>query len=503
MLKKIPLHTFLFSIFPVLFIFQYNIHEILIADIIIPVCLSLIFSIVIFFVLRFFIGSKKSSLIITLTIIAFIIYANLHTILQENYSDSFFAGNVFLIPIFSALVVVGIIAIQKIKSELDNLSLITNIISITVILIIFSNILMFYAIPVESQESYFDDTLYLTTDVEKKRNVFFIIFDEYAGQLSLKEDFDFDNTHIMSELKERGFLVIEPSFSNYPNTDTSLPSLLNMNYVNFASEIIKDDLKDRRVTLELRQENQVMKQFQLFDYHVVSFYGGLGSLGGAKFVDEKFCSFGTINTDLRKNLVLTYMPISIFNDILLDNQQKEKIDCIFSTLPQLDEKIDKPFFAMAQLRLPHAPYIFDAEGNSQKNIDQRSWDDKEGYLEQVKYSNKKILELADLLIKNSKTDPVIILMSDHGYRADIDWENPKDKDIRMGFNNISAFYFPEKTIKDYDMQSGVNIFRMFFNTYFDTEFPILEDKKFWYQPAKPYNFIDVTEIIDKFKNLSD
>ena len=116
MLKKIPLHTFLFSIFPVLFIFQYNIHEILIADIIIPVCLSLIFSIVIFFVLRFFIGSKKSSLIITLTIIAFIIYANLHTILQENYSDSFFAGNVFLIPIFSALVVVVIIAIQKIKS---------------------------------------------------------------------------------------------------------------------------------------------------------------------------------------------------------------------------------------------------------------------------------------------------------------------------------------------------------------------------------------------------
>ena len=50
------------------------------------------------------------------------------------------------------------------------------------------------------------------------------------------------------------------------------------------------------------------------------------------------------------------------------------------------------------------------------------------------------------------------------------------------------------------MQSGVNIFRIFFNTYFDTEFPILEDKKFWYQPTKPYDFIDVTEIIDKFKN---
>ena len=103
MLKKIPLHPFLFSIFPVLFIFQYNIHEILIADIIIPVCLSLIFSIVIFFVLRFFIGSKKSSLIITLTIVAFIIYANLHSILQENSPDSFFTSNVFLIPILLRL----------------------------------------------------------------------------------------------------------------------------------------------------------------------------------------------------------------------------------------------------------------------------------------------------------------------------------------------------------------------------------------------------------------
>ena len=84
----------------------------------------------------------------------------------------------------------------------------------------------------------------------------------------MKEDFDFDNTHIMSELKERGFLVIEPSFSNYPNTEFAMPSILNMIYLDFLVDELGEDSKNKRIAIELRKQNKVMEIFKENDYTI-------------------------------------------------------------------------------------------------------------------------------------------------------------------------------------------------------------------------------------------
>jgi len=39
----------------------------------------------------------------------------------------------------------------------------------------------------------------------------------------------------------------------------------------------------------------------------------------------------------------------------------------------------------------------------------------------------------------------------------------------------------------------VNTFRVFFNTYLDTDYEILEDRQMWYTPERPYDQTDVTE----------
>ena len=48
-------------------------------------------------------------------------------------------------------------------------------------------------------------------------------------KLNLNYDFGYDLQPFENKLNERGFMV-PASFSNYPNTEFSLPSIMNMMY---------------------------------------------------------------------------------------------------------------------------------------------------------------------------------------------------------------------------------------------------------------------------------
>ena len=128
MLKNSVMHPFLFSLFPILFIFQYNIHEIPLQDIFWPLFLSFIIALGLWVILRFFIGGKKSGLIVSLIIMLFVIYGNLHTfILNSGFQFTFLGGNMIMGTVFSILLIVGIIYFVKTKRILDNANSITNL----------------------------------------------------------------------------------------------------------------------------------------------------------------------------------------------------------------------------------------------------------------------------------------------------------------------------------------------------------------------------------------
>ena len=106
MLKNLVLHPFLFSLFPVLVIFQYNIREIPLQDIFWPLFLSFIITLGLWIILRFFIDGKKSGLVISLIIILFVIYCNIHTfILNSDTEFSFLGSNMIMGVIFFILLI--------------------------------------------------------------------------------------------------------------------------------------------------------------------------------------------------------------------------------------------------------------------------------------------------------------------------------------------------------------------------------------------------------------
>ena len=154
--------------------------------------------------------------------------------------------------------------------------------------------------------------------------------------------------------------------------------------------------------------------------------------------------------------------------------------------------------------MPHPPYVFDPSGNiKESQIDSESTlqEIKLGYIDQVQFANKKVIETIDKILLESDSPPIIILQGDHG--TDIlftkfseNWPQHSNKSITEIMSIFNAYYLPDhNTELIYDSITPVNSFRLILNAYFNTNYELLEDKSYFSDATHPYNFTDVTEIL--------
>ena len=498
MLSKLPIHTFLFSLFPIMFFFQGNLHEIPFGDVIFPLFLSISITFLSWVILRKFIGSQRSGLIISLIIMSFINLGNIRFFISDNPTESLQSSveGQILVSILLLVNVIGIIYFLK-KHKLDAKTSIANVISMTMIGVLIFSITSFSITTADDNSlANLSDIPVQISDVENKPNIYFIILDEYAGFIQLKNDFNFDNSNFSIELEKRDFFVGTESFSNYPNTSLSVPSIMNMIYFDFIPDKLGKDSKNIRVVEKMINENNVMKILQSNGYKITTLDGVVGRISNTYLADITLCSsIFDINPDVRKNFALVYVPIVGLQDLVFNEVIRNKLECSFSALIDFNEDPKNPDFVVAHLRFPHSPYIYDSFGNS-VSINDRG--DKNAYLEQLKFANKKTLEMIDSIQERS-SENIIIVISDHGYRPYINWENPTIDDYIRGFNILDAYYLPGE--EKHEKIALVNIFRTIFNSYLEMDYEILDDRQIWYSQERVFDHDDVTDLItDYLKN---
>ena len=498
MLSKLPIHTFLFSLFPIMFFFQGNLHEIPFGDVIFPLFLSISITFLSWVILRKFIGSQRSGLIISLIIMSFINLGNIRFFISDNPTESLQSSveGQILVSILLLVNIIGVIYFLK-KHRLEAKTSIANVISMTMIGVLIFSITSFSITTADDNSlANLSDIPVQISDVENKPNIYFIILDEYAGFIQLKNDFNFDNSNFSIELEKRDFFVGTESFSNYPNTSLSVPSIINMIYFDFIPDKLGKDSKNIRVVEKMINENNVMKILQANDYKITTLDGVVGRIPNTYLADVTLCSsIFDINPDIRKNFALVYVPIVGLQDLVFNEVIRNKLECSFSALIDFNEDPKNPDFVVAHLRFPHSPYIYDSFGNS-VSINDRG--DKNAYLEQLKFANKKTLEIIDSIQERS-SENIIIVISDHGYRPYINWENPTIDDYIRGFNILAAYYLPGE--EKHEKIAPVNIFRTIFNSYLEMDYEILDDRQIWYSEEWVFDHDDVTDLItDYLKN---
>ena len=168
-------------------------------------------------------------------------------------------------------------------------------------------------------------------------------------------------------------------------------------------------------------------------------------------------------------------------------------------------KHENPVFVFAHILLPHSPYIFGPNGEKivpGTSLNSKVWNPRDAFIDQVKFANKKTQESIEKILQNEDGNAIIILQSDTGSSFDMDWNDPTREMIVERLSNLNAYYLPDKNYElFYDKLTPVNSFPLIFNSYFNQNYEIMDDKMYWSSSNQPYNFRDVTNILVNNDNL--
>ena len=130
-------HPFLIAIFPVLIIYSQNIGRVNFEELVLPIVLVLIFSIILYYTLKIILKNpNKSALIVTIILILLFSYGHIYYLLNDTSIDGFDLGrNRYLIPVFGLALVLSIIFTIRSKRIFDNATSILNVISIVFLIV--------------------------------------------------------------------------------------------------------------------------------------------------------------------------------------------------------------------------------------------------------------------------------------------------------------------------------------------------------------------------------
>ena len=485
MLKKLPvIHPFLFALFPILFLFAYNIDEVSPADLLLPILVVIAGTLVLFFSLRLITKSySKSGIITSFFLVLFFSYGRIRDLIVSLGIGGFYSVSFYLGCLWVLLFIAGAFFIIKSRSSYFSFTKFLNITAIALVVISLVNISIYQikTINLAKEEINKEDKSLSLNSSDNLPDIYYIILDEYARASTLKEFYNYDNSEFIGYLTSKGFYVAAKSRSNYGSTLLSLSSSLNMDY------LTAEERESTTTLLEMMGNSEASRFLKSKGYHSIFVPSSYDFKDIDKYLDVYSpgeAGFGTRISNFTSYLIQT-TGLAPFAALFSDHGRSAILNAfdVLADMPDLKE----PTFVFAHILSPHQPFIFDRNGNPVKiNLfeleDHVAKHYQEGYLEQLLFINEKVKNLINEILSKSDVEPIIILQADTGPKSVGQAEsagltNKMQMDERM--NIFNAYYFPEK---DYDFLyesiTPVNTFRLVFNLYFDANYDLLKDESY-------------------------
>jgi hypothetical protein len=517
--KKLPhFHPLLIAVAPILSLAAYNVDQVRFDQVLYPVLIILLATVVVYGLLWIFSRDLlRSAVTVSLALVVFHTYGRFFERLwRGRIVDDFVAGHLLATALMVVLGVSLLVVIWQTRRNLLPLASFLTTMSATMVL--FSVVTLIRAesgwglsnqreIKVEVASAVGNKHVVLGPVLEDRADlpdIYYIILDGYLRADKLNEVYGFHNSDFINFLRSRGFYVADKSHSNYAQTFLSFASSLNMRYL---SDEIQDllerngeTIKHRKPLYDLIQRPQVAEILKTKGYRYVTVLTHWSGTEKSKSADVAF-SFAPIlggefyNVLLRTTALCALVP-TVADRHLFTLSTMEKIPAMRG-----------PTFAFIHLLLPHPPYVFDRHGNRRINIPLSlrwkettgGWRNKKGYIEQMIFLNNRMKKVISHIIKTSPVDPVIIVQADHGSdRSKYDKPRGHMALVEERLAILNAFYV-SSAMKSrlYPEITPVNTFPILFNCYFGYAIDPLPDRMYFSKYKKPYDNEDVTEHLLK------
>lgn len=489
-MKKILsyLHPFLFALYPIFELRNSNITYVDSASLVRPIVLSILLTALIWAVLRLLVRDwQKSGIITTLVVISFFTYG--HVFLEIESVFGTLIRHRYLILIFGGLLLLsGIFILWKVKRPETIINFLTvtggilTVFSITRSLQYDLSVYQSARLSSERQNSVMEKVS--TTDVTLKPDIYLILLDAHTNGYILKKEFNYDNSAFIQQLKDLGFYVAECAQSNYPQTKLSVTSVFYAKYHDVPtlyplySSLVIETVRSQGYQV-ITFENRSNGHFDFAEDIRLSrnqmLIGRVDMTGGLSEFEIMLLktSFPRIAYDIPQ-LIPAFNIQSLQKVEYYEHYQQTYF--ILDELKRLPE-MESPKFVLAHFLVPHPPFIFAPDGKF-------SWadDPAAGYVSNVQFIDSQIVPVVEEIIKKSKTPPIIIIMGDHGATG-----IPKMETPQMRMSILNAYYVNDQAKNGlYETITPVNTFRIVFNNYFGTSYPLLEDLS--YHASKFENF---------------
>lgn len=512
MKKPLILHPVLFAIYNILFLYSHNIEQTFFIQLIMPMAITTCITIIFWIITSiFFKDIIKGGLITTICLLLFFSYGHVYDAIENLAGGYSITGgkNKYFVPAWGLIFLISAFFIRKTRKNLNNITSIINLSAVFLIAVTLYNI---GAYEFQKRPAVQNTSRKINEDVNKAKNpeeakaypnIYYIILDSHPSLKNLKEYYNYDNSEFIEFLKSKGFYVASESRSNYPITFLSIASSLNMEYINYLSDKIGIESADRNEPYQMIKNSKVVRLLKTKGYKYIHFGSGIGATTSNPNADEDI-QCGNSNEFIWVLIQTTILrPFEMYLN-LMGNDARKRTLCTFSKIPEIQSIIKNPFFIFAHILVPHAPYIFGANGEpvNERKLDREGsvWNAKQLYLDQLKFVDKKTIKLVnDILSREKETKPIIIIHADHGSSSTQDLqrkERPGERFLKERTGILNAYYLPNNgEEKLYNSITPVNTFRLIFNHYFHTKYSLLDDKIFFATYKHPYKFSNVTDIV--------
>ncbi len=309
---------------------------------------------------------------------------------------------------------------------------------------------------------------------ENLPNVYYYLYDEFAGPECLSYFYDFDHSGFYEKLEQRGFSCSNNSY-NVESTETVqlIPDLYGLDYgvpPYFESG-------DGAVP-------QLYQVFQDMGYriHLVNHMDFLDTDGTKVLTHGQHAD--SIGVYLYQNSLLPSVPVlsglveqlpQLQTETAYEDMLQESLGLMESAWRYAE---DGPTLTLGYVQCPHTYFLYDADGNPVPAEHGNDWADPQYYLGYLQYASSRILSAVDE-IQSHDPGAIIILQSDHGartlYHASLHGlaaESRRD-DVHHQQNVLNCVYLPGESV-DIQGKSGVNTLRTVLNQAFGMHMPMVD-----------------------------
>ena len=513
--RQLYLHPFLLGIYPVIALLASNIDQIMIQQALRSLIVAFFFTLLLYLVIWLWLRERnKATLICTLGIVLFYSYGHVYSMLETvHVFDTQIGRHRHLVPLWICILAIGS---WWIVNRVQNSSTLTIMLNLASIIVCTLSAIQVVSYQVRLQIAESDTGKYHTEEClldlapdQIPPDIYYLIPDGYTSSEALRDVYKFDNTAFIDDLKAMGFYIAERSMSNYAQTELSLASSLNLDYLQALGEWVIPGSEDRTRLKPLIINSVVRRELECLGYTIVAFATGYdwtqwsdadlylsyrrGSIAKLQAF-RGLTGFEAMLIQSTAVLILTdtadILPKFIVPDISTPlRTHRERILFTLDRLGSVPD-IPGPKMVFAHIVSPHQPYAFGPKGEP---IDSREvftlGNDSDsgryeyhynGYRNQVAYLNSRLVPLLQGILAKSVTPPIIILQADHGGPL-------SNNENRMAI--LNAYYLPGMEETDlYDTISPVNSFRFIFNRYFNFQHELLEDIAYFSNYQDPYSF---------------